>query len=222
MTYKGHATPGTGYTSPWTDFIKPWLDTKRYPDTSSANTFTQRVSPVVNANKNSHLNSLGSFTGFTKYKVDLWLSTPAGQSQSSISRTTNRDSALTLVDGDQSQLSTQKAEDASFDSTATGASALARFQDSSLDSVQQPLVPQMDGGTEVPDSSAADQSELQTAHLSTRDPFFDSVPKGPSQLSISRWDARFPTFNPLDSTRDQAPASTWNETERSFGPGKYP
>ena len=93
---------------------------------------------------------------------------------------------------------------------------------SSLDSVQQPLVPQMDGSTEVPDVSAANQSEPQTPRLRLRDPFFDSVPKGPSQLSISRWDAKFPTSNPLDFTHDQAPASPRKKTETSFGPGKHP
>ena len=222
LTYKEYPRPGTAFTSPWIEFVTPWMDTNRYPDTSFANTIVQRGSRVVNADKHSHSDSLSAFW-FTEDKSDMWLiSPPAGPSQSSTSRPNTRDTALTSVDGDQSQLSKQKAEDKSFDSTVSGTSALARFPDSSLDSVQQPLLTQMDGSTEVPDSSAANQSELQTALSSTRDPFFDSVPKGPSQLSISHWDARFPTFNPLDSTRDQAPAPPWKKTETSFGPGKHP
>ena len=198
LTCEEHPMPGTVFTSPWIEFVTPWMDTNRYPDTRFANTIAQKASPLMNASKHSDSNSLSSSTQtwFAEYKVDLWFkSTPARPSQSSTSCT-------------------------SFD--FTGASALARLPDSSLDSVQQPPVSQMDGSTEVPDSPAANQSELQTARLSTRDPFFDSVPKGPSQLSISRWDARFPTFNPLDSTRNQAPASPWDKTETSFGPGKHP
>ena len=187
--------------SSWFEFVKPWMDQNRYPDTSIANTIAQRVSPVVDANEHSHSNSLSSsFQAlWTEFEIELWIKAPP--------------------DGEK-----QKAEDTSFDSTAAEASASARFSISSLESVQQPLVPQMDGSTEVPDSSAANQSQLQTSRSSTRDPFFDSVPKGPSQLSISRWDARFPSSNPLDSTRDQAPASPWSktETETTFDPGKHP
>ena len=223
LTCEEHPMPGTIFTSPWIEFVTPWMDTNRYPDTSFANTIAQKASPLMNASKHSDSHSLSSSTQtwFAEYKVDLWFkSTPARPGQSSTSCPNTRDTASTSVDGDKSQLSKQKTEDTSFD--FTGASALARLPDSSLDSVQQPLVPQMDGSTEVPDSPAANQSELQTARLSTRDPFFDSVPKGPSQLSISRWDARFPTFNPLDSTRNQAPASPWDKTATSFGSGKHP
>ena len=221
LNHKEHATPGTEFTSPWIEFVTPRMDTKRYPDTHFAHTFAQRVSPVVDGNKHSHSNSLRPLTQtyLNESKVDLWLfwSTPAGPSQSSTSRPNTRDTALTSIDGQK-----QKAEDIPFHSTAAGAGTSAHYPDSPLDSVQQPLVPQMDGSTDVPDSSAANQSEPQTARLSTRDPFFDSVPKGPSQLSLSRWDAKFPTFNPLDSTRDQAAASPINKTETSFGPGEHP
>ena len=221
LNHKEHATQGTEITSPWIEFVTPWMDTKRYPDTKNAHTFAQRASPVVNGNKHSNSNSLSPLTQtyLNEFIVNLWLfwSTPAGPSQSSTSRPNTRDTALTSVDGEK-----QKAEDISFHSTTTGAGASAHFPDSTLDWVQQPLVPQMDGSTDVPESSAANQSEPQTARLSTKDPFFDSVPKGPSQLSISRWDARSLTFNPLDSTRDQTPSSLLNKMETSFGPGEHP
>ena len=206
--------------SPWFEFIKPWMDKNRYPDTSIANTIAQRASSVVNANEHSRSNSLSSSIQalLTEFEIDLWIKAPpARASQSAKSRPNTRDTALTSIDGEK-----KKAEDKSFDSTATWASASARFSNSSLESVQQPLVPQMDGSTDVPDSSAANQSELQTSRSSTRDPFFDFVPKGPSQLSISRWDARFPSSNPLDSTCDQAPASPWSKTETTSDPGKHP
>ena len=222
LIHQEHATPGTAYTSPWIEFVTPWMDTKRSTDTKFANTFAQRTLPLVDANIHYHSNSFGSFAWLTECILDLCLSTPARASQSLTSHPNTRDTALISVDGEQSQLSKQKAEDTSFVSTATRASATVRFPDVSLDAVQQPLVPQMDGSTEVPDSSAANQSEPKTARLSTSDPFFDSVPKGPRQLSISRWDARFPTFNPLDTTRDQAPASPWIKTESSFDTGKHP
>ena len=220
LTYKEHITPGTAFTSPWIEFAMP-MDTNRYPDTTFVNTFTRSSSPVLHANKNSHLNSLSTFW-FTEYIPDTWLMPPpARPSQSSTSRPNTGDTASTSVDSDQSHLSAQEAEDTPFGSTAFGTSASASFSESSLDSVQQAPVPQMDGSTEVPDSSAASQSELQTARLSTRDPFFDSVPKGPSKLSILRC-ARFSAFNPVDSTCDQVPASPRNNTESSLGPGKHP
>ena len=212
-------TPGTVSTSSWDEFAIPWMNINRFSDTSFINTVTQKAWPVLDANKPS--NSPSAF--WFEYQSEMWsISNPAGPSQSSTSRPNTRDTALTSVDGDQSQLSTQKTEDKSFDSTAFETSALARSPDSSLDSMQQALVPQMDGSTEVPDSSTADQSEPETARLSTRDPFFDSVPKGPSKLSIIRWDARFPAFNPVDPTCNQAPASPRNKTESSLGPGKHP
>ena len=180
--------PGNPYTSPWIEFVTPWMDIDRSPDTSLANTFTQRASPVVNANRHLNSNSLSDFWPI-EYKPDLWLiSTFAGPNQSSTSRPNTRDSALTSVDGEN-----QEADDTSLDSTATGASALARSPDLTLGLLQQPLVPQMDGSTEVPDSSAASQSEHEP-QMATR-----------SEISNLQVDAPHTTHSPTPTARQPTP-----------------
>lgn len=200
------------------------MDTNGLSDTYSVNTVTQRALPVVNPHKNPNSTSFGVLaqTMSPADKVDSWFaSTPAEPGQSSTSCPSTRDTALNHFASDQIQLSNQKAKDASFESTATDPSAQAPFPDSFFDSeIRAPLM-QLDASTGFPGSWAAHQSELSTPNLGIRDPFFDSVPKGPSQLSNSRWEARALAFDPWSSGRGQAPASSWNKTETPVGPGKH-
>ena len=206
-------TPDTIFTSS--------IDTNRSPDTYFVNTVTQRALPMLNANKHPDSTSISVLTQTMSPvdKIDSWFaSTPAGPGQSSTSRPSTRDTALTSLAGDNSQLSNQKAGDAFLEPTATGPST----QDSFSDEENKPPMTQMDASAEVSGPLAANQSEPSTSCLNTRDPFFDSVPKGPSQLSTSRWNARAPAFDPWSYTRGEARGSSGNKTETPFVPGEYP
>ena len=218
LTNKEVTTPGTTFTS-------PWMDTNISPDTCFINTVAHMTLLTMDANKQSDSSFISAFaqTMSPVDKVDSWFaSTSAGPSQCSKSRPNTRETVLSSVAGDQSQLSNQKAGDASLDSCAARISKQAPLPDAFLNSVHQPQIIQMDGSSEVPGLVADNESEPSTPNLGTRDPFFDTVPKGPSQLSISRWDARAPAFDPLDTTRGQPSTSSWNKTKTPCGPGKNP
>lgn len=200
------------------------MGTNRSPDTFFVNTVTQTALPRINAYKYPDSTFISALTQAMSPtdKVDSWFaSTPAGPSQSSTSRPNTRDTALTSLAGDQSQLSNQNTGDAFFDPTATGQRTRDLFLDSFVDDPQLPTA-QRDASTRIPGSLPTNQSKPSTSRLSTRDPFFDSVPKGPSQVSTSRWNARAPAFNVWNSARKQAPASPWSKTEPSVSPGKHP
>ena len=180
---------------------------------------------MVNANKHPDSAFISALiqTMSPADKIDSWFaSTPAGPSQSATSRPNTKDTGMSSLAGDQSQSSNQESGDASFHSTTTDTSKRAPFPDPFLGLESQLPVMQMDGGTEVPGSSAADQRELSTSGLGTRDPFFDSVPKGPSQLSTPRWNTKSPAFDEWESARGHEPAPPWNKTETPLGPGKHP
>ena len=201
------------------------MDTIRFSETYFVNTVTQRALPVVNPNKSPNSTTLGVLTQTMSPadKVDSWFAfTPAEPGQSSTSCPNTTDTALKYSASDQIQLSNPKSGDASFESTATDSSAQASFPDSFFDSENRAPITQLDASTGFPGSWAAHQSELSTPHSGTRDPFFDSVPKGPSQLSTSRWEARALAFDPWSSARGQNAASPWNKTETTVGPGKHP
>lgn len=207
LTDEGLTTPGTAFTS-------PWMDTNKYPDTCFVNTATQTANKYPNSTFISALTPMSPTD-----KVDSWFtSTPAGPSQSSTSRPNTRDTALTSIAGDQSQLLDRSTGSAFIDPTATGPTTQDLFQDSFVGDQSQLPTTQMEGSNS---SINANQSKPSTPRLSMTDPFFDSVPKGPSQLSTSRWNARATAFSPWHSTRDQTPASPWNKTGTSFSPGKH-
>lgn len=219
LTDEGLTTPGTIFTS------SPWMNTNRSPDTGYINTTTQTASPKVFANTSPDSNFFNAVTHSmsTTDKVDSWFaSTPAGPSQSSMSRPNTRDTALTSLPGDESQLPNQNTGEAFFDQTCTGPSARHPFLDSFVVHGSQLPTAQMDASTTVPDLLIADRSKTSTSREGTRDPFFDSVPTGPSQLSTLCYNARAPAFNPSDSTREQAPVSPWNKTETYISPGEHP
>lgn len=216
---EGLTTPGTVFTS------SPWMNTNKSPDTCFLNTVTQAGLPRVSANTSPDSTFVNAVTQAmsTTDKVDSWFaSTPAGPSQSSMSRPNTRDTALTSLTGDQSQLSNHNIEDEISDPTATGPSKQDQFLDSFIDHRSQLPTAQMDESTTAPGLSNTDQSKPSTSRVGTRDPFFDGVPTGPSQLSTSRWNARAPAFDPYSSIREQAPASPWNKTETCVSPGKHP
>lgn len=199
------------------------MDTNGFPNTYFIDTFTQGTLPTMNANKHPDSTSISALiqTMSPVDKVDSWFaSTPAAPSQSSTSRPNTRDTAMSSLASDQSQLLNQGVRHESFE--PYGASKQAPFPDSILDSQSQLLLTQMDGGTEVPGPSAAGRRELSTSLLGTRDPFFDSVPKGPSRLPSSRWDIKAPALVTWESARGQEPAPPWNETETPHGLGKHP
>lgn len=177
---------------------------------------------MVNANKHPDLTSISALiqTMSPVDKVDSWFaSTPAAPSQSSTSRPNTRDTAMSSLASDQSQLLNQDVRHASFEPYATGVSTQVPFPDSTLGSQSQLLLTQMDGGTEIPGPSAAVRRDLST---STRDPFFDSVPKGPSRPPTSRWDTKAPALVTWESARGQGPAPPWNEAETPHGLGTHP
>ncbi len=218
LTNEGLTTPGTTFTSPWTD-------TNRSPDSCLVNTVTQKALTAVNAKIHLDLTPTNVLTQAMSPAdtVDSWLaSTPAGASRSSTSRPNTRDTALTSLAGDPNQLPIQNAGDESFDPATLELSTEQPLTDSYLDEQNELLATQMNASTGLSGSSAPIQSKHPTSHLGARDPFFDSVPKGPSQLRTSRWNARAPTFDPWTSTRDQAPAPSRNTTETPFDPGWYP
>lgn len=180
---------------------------------------------MVNASKRSdstYINALNQ-TMSTADKVDSWFtSTPAAPSQSSTSRPNTRDTAMSSLASDQSQLLNHKVRHEYIEPCVTSASKQAPFLDSTLGSQGQLLLTQMDGGTEVPGPSAAGRCELSTSRLGTRDLFFDSVPNGPNRLPTSRWDTKAPALVTWDSARGQGPEPPWNDTETTYGIGKHP
>ena len=199
------------------------MDTNKSPDTCFVNTVTQTAQENADKDPDSKFVSSSTQAMSPMDKVDSWFaSTPAGPSQSSTSRPNTRDTALTSLAGDQSQLSNRNTGDVFFDPTATSPSTRDLFLDSFIDDQSQRSTVQMDPSTNFPLSTNASQSKPSTSYLHSSDPFFDSVPKGPSQLSTSRWNARAPAFNPWTSTRDYTATLPWNKTETSATSGKHP
>ena len=214
-----------GLTTSVTTSTSPWMDTNRSPDTSFVNTVTQATLPVVQTKKDPHSTYISVLTRSMSPtdKVDSWFSsTPAGPSQSSTSRPNTRDTAMTSIAGEQSQPSNQTTGETFLGPTTTGASPQDLFLDSFVDNQSQLPDAQMDANITIPGSLNTNLSRPSISGLGTTDSFFDSVPKGPSQLSTSRWNARAPTFNPWNSTRKQAPTSPCNKPETSVIRGKHP
>ena len=211
--------------TPDTTFTSPWMDTNIPPDDCFANMVTQGTSPATNANEILDPTSISVLPEAISPadKVDSWFASDfAGPSQSSMSCPTTRDTALTGLAGDQRQLSNQTVDDADSNPFLANPSIRDLFTDSIPDEQSQRSTTQMDVSTRVPSSSVANQAKLSTSHLGFRDPFFDSVPKGPSQLSTSRRNVRAPVFDSWDSTHGQAPTITLNKAESAFGAGKHP
>ena len=201
------------------------MDTNKSPDDFFVNTETHGTSPAVNANQNLDPTSINILTEAMSPadKVDSWFaSDSAGPSQSLTSCPTTKDPALTSLAVDQSQLSNQNVEDADSNTFVAAPTIHDLFTDSFPDEQSQQSTTQVDVSTQAPNSSVANQTKLSTSHMGFRDPFFDSVPKGPSQLSTSRWNARAPVFDSWNSTRGQAPTSSRNKAESPFGAGEHP
>ena len=223
---KARLTADTGLTTPGTAITSPWIGTNKSPDTGFVSTVTQSALPVVNANK--HLASESTYVLTQAMspadKVDSWFaSNSAGPSRSSTSRQVTRNTALTALADTRSQLSNSRAIHPFFDPTVTGPSTQDVFRAPFLGEQNQPPITQMDASTVPHEASIADRNELAISQLTSSDPFFDGVPKGPSQLSTSRWNARPPAFGPGRSTHDQAATSYTRElrTETPVNPGKY-
>lgn len=181
----------------------PGLNTKRYPESTHIGALTLAMSPAD--------------------KVDSWFtSTPAGPSRSLTSRPKTRDTALTSLAGNQNQLWSQNTGNPFIDPSATGPRIRDSFLNSLVEDQGQLPTAQMDASNRIHGSVTATRITPPNSHLGERDSFFDSVPKGPSQVSTSRWNARAPAHSPWHSNRDQAPTSPGNKTEASMSPGKCP
>ena len=218
MTGEELITPDTTCTS-------PWMDTNKSPGDFFVNTVTQGTLSAVNANQNLVSTSISVLTEAMSPadKVDSWFaSDSAGPSQSSTSRPITTDTGLPSLAGDQSQLSNQNVEDIDSDPFIAGLGTRNLFMDSFPDDPSQQSNTEVDVSTRIPSSTLAKQTKLSTSNLRFRDPFFDSVPKGPSQLSTSRWNARAPFFDSWSSTRGQAHIPSWNKAESLSGEGEHP
>lgn len=206
------------FTTTNTAFTSPWIDTNRSPDTCYINTVTQRVVPAADADKYFDSISIGVPAQIMPPadKVDTWFaSSPAGPTYSSPSRPNTRDTALTSLIDDESQLSKHEMGDNLLDPPASGSA----IRD--LDDEHRPPPTLTDANALAPGVSNAHQSRPSISQLDTRDAFFDSVPKGPSQFSISRWNAGAPAFDPWSSARGPTPASSWHQKETPSGPSKH-
>ena len=179
----------------------PVMNAEKGPDSTSITTLTQDMSPTD--------------------KVDSWIaSTLARPSQSSTSRPNTRNMAITSLAGGQSQLSNQNTGDTFIDPSTSGSSTRDLFPHSFVEEQSQLPEAQMDTSVTLPSSLETNHSKTSTSHLGTRDPFFHSVPKGPSQSSTALGNARARTFNSWNFSGDQAPASRCDETETSIVRGE--
>ena len=211
-----------GLTTPDTAFTSPWIGMNRSPDTYFVNIATHPALPGVNATKypdSTFISPLFQAMSPTE-KLDSWFaSTPAGPSEASTSHPNTRDTALTSLTRDRSQISNQNTRDPLVDSTVTGSRARDLFLGSFVEGQSHLPAEQMDPCSGAPNPPNANQSKLSTSGLGTRDPFFNLVPKGPR---LKHWNVQAPAFKPWNSTGEQASASPWNNTETSVSPGKCP
>ena len=211
--------------TPDTTFTSPWLDTYIPPDDCLVNMVTQGTSPAVNANEIFDPTSISVLTEAISPadKVDSWFASDhAGPNQSSMSCPITRDTALPSLAVEQRQLSNQTLEDTDSNPFLADPSKCDLITDSFPDEQSQRSTTQIEVSTRVSSSSVANQAKLSTSHLGFRDPFFDTVPKGPSQLSTSRRNPRAPVFDSWDSTQGQAPTLSLNRAESLLGAGKHP